>query len=63
MKSAKGQIKRVIAQWISGEQTSTVFGFVTKPGTGKTTLAKGISKCLVNDKKDQPIIFIAVGGL
>jgi len=62
MNEAKSQIKRVIGQWISGEQTSTVFGFGGPPGTGKTTLAKGISKCIINEKNERPIIFIAVGG-
>ena len=37
-----------------------IYWFTGQPGAGKTTLAKGISKCLINDGIEQPIIFIAV---
>ena len=64
MKDAKNQIKRIIAQWVTGENKGYVFGFEGPAGTGKTTLAKkGIAKCLVDeDGISRPFIFIALGG-
>ena len=61
---AKGEIKRIIAQWINGEMKGYCFGFEGPPGTGKTSLAKkGISKCLKDENGEQrPFAFIALGG-
>jgi ATP-dependent Lon protease len=60
---AKRQLERVIAQWITGEQTGTVLGFEGNPGLGKTTLAKGFAKCLKDaDGNSRPFSMIAVGG-
>lgn len=63
-KEAKRHIQRLIAQWINGKITGTVFGFQGPPGTGKTTLAKnGFAKCLIDDNGDnRPISFIPLGG-
>ena len=63
-KEAKLQIKRIIAQWINGENEGYCFGFEGCPGVGKTSLAKkGIANCLVdNDGKPRPFAFIALGG-
>ena len=61
---AKKQIKRIIGQWIVGENSGYCFGFEGPPGVGKTSLAqKGISKCLVDKNgKSRPFSFIAIGG-
>jgi endopeptidase La len=64
MNEAKTQIKRIIAQWINGDNKGYIFGFEGPPGTGKTTLAKlGISKAISDDKgSSRPFSFIALGG-
>lgn len=61
---AKNQIKRLLAQWINGNDQGYVFGFEGPPGTGKTTLAKcGIAECLRDEfDNSRPFIFIALGG-
>lgn len=61
---AKIQIKRIIGQWINGENDGYCLGFEGYPGTGKTSLAKkGIANCLTDeDKSPRPFAFIALGG-
>ena len=61
---AKLQIKRIIGQWINGENDGYCLGFEGYPGTGKTSLAKkGIANCLKDDDDTpRPFAFIALGG-
>lgn len=62
---AKIEIKRIISQWINGENSGYCLGFEGPPGTGKTTIAKeGISNCLrdINNNNPRPFSFIALGG-
>jgi ATP-dependent Lon protease len=61
---AKVQIKRIIGQWINGENDGYCLGFEGYPGTGKTSLAKqGIANCLKDDDgSSRPFAFIALGG-
>lgn len=61
---AKVQIKRIIGQWINGENDGYCLGFEGYPGTGKTSLAKkGIAHCLKDeDGSPRPFAFIALGG-
>jgi len=61
---AKSQILKIIAQWISGEQSGYCFGFEGSPGIGKTSLAKkGLSGCLKDEFGiSRPFAFIALGG-
>ena len=63
-KTAKRQIERIIAQWISGNNQGYCLGFEGPPGIGKTSFAKkGIANCL-KDENDcpRPFSFIALGG-
>jgi endopeptidase La len=61
---AKLQIKRIIGQWINGDNEGYCLGFEGYPGTGKTSLArKGIANCLKDeDGSPRPFAFIALGG-
>ena len=64
--NAKKQVERVIAQWVNsgtGEQMGYVLGFEGNPGTGKTTLAKGLADCLKDENGvSRPFSLIALGG-
>jgi ATP-dependent Lon protease len=61
---AKNQLKKIICQWITGEQKGHCFGFEGSPGIGKTSLGKyGLSQCLKNDDgTPRPFAFIPLGG-
>jgi endopeptidase La len=61
---AKGEILKIIGQWMNGKQTGYCFGFEGPPGIGKTSFAKkGLSHCLKMENGDvRPFAFIALGG-
>jgi len=60
----KIQIRRLLAQWITGGQSGIVLGLEGPPGNGKTTLIKnGLAKCLVDQQgKPRPVGFVPLGG-
>lgn len=62
--NAKKQIERIIGQWITGENKAlSVLGFFGQPGCGKTTLAKGLANCLIDENgQSRPFSLIAIGG-
>lgn len=61
----KTQIRRLLAQWISGGQSGMVLGLEGPPGNGKTTLIKeGLSNCLIDSNgQKRPVGFIPLGGM
>jgi len=61
---AKGQIEKIIAQWVNGNHDGYCFGFEGAPGLGKTSLAKrGLSNCLKDELgNSRPFAMIAMGG-
>jgi ATP-dependent Lon protease len=66
-KKAKRQIERILAQWINSDgaffNEGHVLGLEGNPGIGKTTLAKGLSHCLVDEEGNpRPLAIIAMGG-
>jgi ATP-dependent Lon protease len=64
--NAKRQVQRIIGQWINNNGNSydcQVLGFEGNPGIGKTTLAKGLSECLIDENgESRPFSIIAMGG-
>lgn len=62
--NAKKQVERIISQWITGDNNmGHIFGFEGNPGIGKTSLAKGLANCLVDENGvSRPFALIAIGG-
>lgn len=64
--NAKRQVQRIIGQWINNNGINydcQVLGFEGNPGIGKTTLAKGLSACLIDEnEQSRPFSIIAMGG-
>ncbi len=62
--NAKKQIERIIGQWITGEnKANSIIGFEGPMGLGKTTLAKGLANCLIDENgQSRPFALIAIGG-
>ena len=60
----KLQIKRIIAQWINGDDSGYVFGLEGPAGTGKTTLARmGIANAIQDSEGvSRPFSLIPLGG-
>jgi ATP-dependent Lon protease len=61
----KKQLEMIMAEWMSSgnEGNGYVIGFEGNPGVGKTSLAKGISNCLVGeDGKTRPFKILMMGG-
>ena len=60
----KIEIKRLIAQWITGGQSGLILGIEGPPGVGKTSIIKkGLSKCLIDiNNNPRPVGFIPLGG-
>ena len=60
---AKIHLQMIFSQWINGNQEGYCFGFEGLPGIGKTTLGKGISQCLLDEKNNsRPFHIIQIGG-
>ena len=61
---SKREIKRLIAQWMSGKMEGIVLGFHGPPGVGKTCFAKkGIAKCLFDSEgNSRPFCIFQLGG-
>jgi ATP-dependent Lon protease len=61
---SKREIKRLIAQWMSGKMEGIILGFHGPPGVGKTCFAKkGISKCLFDSEGNpRPFCIFQLGG-
>ena len=63
-KESKREIKRLVAQWMSGKMEGVILGFHGPPGVGKTCFAKkGIAKCLFDtDGNSRPFCIFQLGG-
>ena len=63
-KESKREIKRLVAQWMSGKMEGAILGFHGPPGVGKTCFAKkGIAKCLFDTEGNpRPFCIFQLGG-